>query len=164
MIIDFKYAEQEDLRRIVETYNSTISSRMVTADTEEISVHSKQAWFDSHSASKRPLWVVSCNDEYAGWMSFNSFYGRPAYSGTVEISIYLEEKFRGKGLGKLCLQMALDIAPELKVHSLLGFIFGHNTTSLNLFYSFGFEKWAHLPGVANLDGNMRDLLILGKKV
>jgi L-amino acid N-acyltransferase YncA len=60
--------------------------------------------------------------------------------------------------------MALDIAPELKVHSLLGFIFGHNTTSLNLFYSFGFEKWAHLPGVANLDGNMRDLLILGKKV
>jgi phosphinothricin acetyltransferase len=42
--------------------------------------------------------------------------------------------------------------------------FGHNTISLNLFYQFGFEKWAHLPEVANLDGIYRDLIILGKKV
>ncbi|WP_317900159.1 GNAT family N-acetyltransferase [Aurantibacillus circumpalustris] len=164
MTIDFRYAKHEDLAKIVETYNSTIPSRVVTADTEEISVQSRQEWFDSHSQDKRPLWIVSCNEEYAGWMSFNSFYGRPAYQGAIEISIYLEDKFRGKGLGKICLQMAIDVAPELNIHSLLGFIFGHNDTSLKLFYSFGFEKWAHLPGIANLDGTMRDLLILGKKV
>jgi L-amino acid N-acyltransferase YncA len=104
------------------------------------------------------------NDEYAGWMSFNSFYGRPAYHGTVEVSIYLEEKFRGKGLGKECLEKAIAEAPAMKIHTLLGFIFGHNVPSLKLFDQFGFEKWAHLPEVANMDGEMRDLIIVGRKV
>jgi L-amino acid N-acyltransferase YncA len=161
---DFRFAEEKDLPAIVKTYNSTIASRLVTADLEEVSVESKRDWFNSHSKNKRPLWIVMYNGEYAGWMSFNSFYGRPAYDGTVEVSIYLEEKFRRKGLGKSCLQKALEVAPEYKIHSLLGFIFGHNLPSLNLFHLFGFEEWAHLPGVANLDGVLRDLIILGKKV
>jgi L-amino acid N-acyltransferase YncA len=164
MTISYKYAQINDLEKIVETYNSTVTSRLVTADLEPVSAESKLDWFNAHSELKRPLWVVFLDNEYAGWMSFNSFYGRPAYDGTVELSIYLEEKFRGKGLGKSCLEKAIKEAPGLKINNLLGFIFGHNEPSLNLFYQFGFEKWAHFPGVANMDGVLRDLLILGKKV
>jgi L-amino acid N-acyltransferase YncA len=161
---DFRFAEEKDLEAIVKTYNSTVASRLVTADLEEVSMESKREWFNAHSKNKRPLWVVLYQGEYAGWMSFNSFYGRPAYDGTVEVSIYLEEKFRGMGLGKTCLEKALEVAPGYKIHSLLGFIFGHNMPSLNLFRQFGFEEWANLPRVANLDGVFRDLIILGKKV
>ncbi len=164
MNIEFKYAQPVDLLKVVQTYNSTIESRMVTADTEIVSVDDKKKWFDSHSAEKRPLWLVIADGNYAGWMSFSSFYGRPAYDGTVELSIYLEEKYRQFGIGKKCLSKAIEVSPSLKIHTLLGFIFGHNTISLNLFYQFGFEKWAHLPEVANLDGIYRDLIILGKKV
>jgi L-amino acid N-acyltransferase YncA len=162
--IEFKYAEPGDLAKIVATYNSTVPSRLVTADLEAVSVESKRAWFEAHNQNKRPLWIVLADSEYAGWMSFNSFYGRPAYDGTVEVSIYLDEKSRGQGLGKACLAKAIEVAPAFKIQSLLGFIFGHNTPSLNLFYGFGFEKWAQLPEVANLDGTLRDLIILGKKV
>jgi phosphinothricin acetyltransferase len=164
MTIAFHSALKEDLPAIVATYNSTIASRLVTADLEPVPVESKQAWFDAHSPNRRPLWLVTADDHYAGWMSFNSFYGRPAYDGTVEVSIYLEEKYRGKGLGKACLQKAIAEAPGLGILNLLGFIFGHNTPSLELFYDFGFEKWAHLPGVANMDGTLRDLIIVGKKI
>jgi L-amino acid N-acyltransferase YncA len=164
MQIDFRYAQQSDLPRIVDTYNSTVASRLVTADLEKVSIESKQAWFDAHTANHRPLWVVLSDNNYVGWMSFNSFYGRPAYDGTVEVSIYLEENFRGQGIGKICLEKAIAIAPELKIDNLLGFIFGHNTASLNLFYQFGFEKWAHLPGVANMAGVLRDLIIVGRKI
>ncbi|MDI1354797.1 MAG: GNAT family N-acetyltransferase [bacterium] len=162
--MQFRNAAKEDLALIVATYNSTIASRLVTADLEEVSVASRQHWFDAHSGAKRPLWIVMYDGNYAGWMSFNSFYGRPAYDGTVEVSIYLEEKFRGKGLGRACLQKAIEEAPRFKIHSLLGFIFGHNVASISLFKKFGFEKWGHLPTVANMDGVMRDLLIFGKKV
>jgi phosphinothricin acetyltransferase len=164
MIVEFTYATLEDLPRIVETYNSTIPSRLVTADLEPVSVVSKLQWFNAHSNAKRPLWIVNCDGEYAGWMSFNSFYGRPAYDCTVEVSIYLEESFRGKGLGKICLQKAIYSSGDLAVKNLLGFIFGHNEPSLKLFKQFGFETWAHLPGVANMDGIERDLIILGKKI
>lgn len=163
MYFDFKIAAPDDLPKIVATYNSTILSRHVTADLEPVSVESKRAWFDAHDAKKRPLWLVLAEGEYAGWMSFNSFYGRPAYDGTVEVSIYLEENFRGKGLGKICLQKALDVSPDLNIRILLGFIFGHNSNSLKLFDRFGFERWAHLPEVAEMDGIYRDLVIVGRK-
>lgn len=164
MRTEFRFAEQKDLPAIVATYNASIPSRLVTADLEPVTVESRLNWFAAHNREERPLWIVLADDSYAGWLSFNSFYGRPAYSGTAEISIYLEEAYKGKGLGKACLQKALQEAPSLKVLNLLGFIFGHNTPSLNLFYNSGFEKWAHLPGIANMDGVFRDLLIVGKKI
>lgn len=163
MKVEFKYANVEDLSLIVETYNSTIPSQMVTADLIPVSVESKLAWFYLHSNEKRPLWLVMCDEQYAGWMSFNSFYGRPAYDGTVEVSIYLAEQFRYKGLGKICLQMAIDVAPSLNIHTLLGYIFGHNANSLSLFHQFNFENWALLPKIANMNGVMRDLVIVGLK-
>ncbi len=163
MKLDFKYATQNDLPLVVATYNATVASRMVTADLEEVTVESKQNWFDAHQATTRPLWILEADGTYAGWMSFNSFYGRPAYSGTAEISIYIEQSAQGKGLGKACLLKALEEAPALGLHTLLGFIFGHNTISLNLFEAFGFERWATLPKVANMDGYMRDLIIVGIK-
>ncbi len=54
----YRGAVQEDLVKIVEIYNSTVASRMVTADTEPVSVSSKQRWFDEHSSDRRPLWIV----------------------------------------------------------------------------------------------------------
>ncbi len=47
---------------------------------------------------------------------------------------------------------------------LVGFIFGHNEPSLKLFYKYEFEKWAHFPKVANMDGIERDLIILGLRI
>lgn len=164
MTITFASAHQSDLEKIVSTYNSTIASRLVTADLEPVSIESKQLWFDAHSENKRPLWIVFVNNTYAGWMSFNSFYGRPAYDGTVEVSIYLEESARGNGLGKACLQKAFDVCSDLNIKTLLGFIFDHNEPSLQLFYKMGFEKWAHLPKIANMIDAERGLIILGKRV
>lgn len=161
MKVEFKYAGAADLKKIVDTYNSTIPSRLVTADLEPVSVESKLDWFNTHNRTNRPLWIVLVNQEYGGWVSFNSFYGRSAYNMTAEVSIYLEEKLRGKGLGNSCLQKAIDEAKKRGIKNLLGFVFGHNETSLKLFNKFKFEKWAHLPKVANMDGVERDLIILG---
>ena len=159
-------ARQQDLPVIVEIYNSTVASREVTADTEPVSVASRQAWFDEHDPQRRPLWVIHAagESEVLGWISYSNFYGRPAYSGTAELSIYIAEAARGKGIGRYCLEQAIAYAPSIAVHTLLGFIFGHNVPSLALFKKFGFETWANLPRVANLDGIERDLIILGKRV
>lgn len=164
MTINYYHAKQTDLSKIVSTYNSTVASRLVTADLEPVTVESKQEWFDAHSSNRRPLWIIEVDGVYSGWMSFNSFYGRPAYDGTVEVSIYLEEKARGKGLGKTCLQKAFDSCKELNIKTLLGFIFDHNEPSLQLFYKMGFEKWAHLPKIANMIDAERGLIILGKRI
>jgi phosphinothricin acetyltransferase len=165
-----RLARLEDLPAIVAIYNSTIASREVTADTEPITVDSRRLWFHDHSPERRPLWVIHRADDTAaapeilGWLSYSNFYGRPAYNGTAELSVYIAQAWRGKGIGQYCLREAIAHAPSIGVHTLLGFIFGHNIPSLGLFEKFGFAMWANLPRVANLDGVERDLVILGKRV
>ncbi len=79
----------EDLPAIVAIYNSMVPTRMVTADTESVSVASRERWFAEHSPIRRPLWVAEDNGQVAGWLSYSSFYGRPAYDRTCEVSVYL---------------------------------------------------------------------------
>jgi hypothetical protein len=59
------------------------------------------------------------------------------------------------------LQHAITRAPSLGITALVGLIFGHNEPSLKLFKRLGFERWAFLPGVAQLDGVERDLVVVG---
>ncbi len=165
MMLRFRDAVESDLEMIVAIYNSTISSRMVTADTEPVTVKSRKSWFDEHTPSKRPLWVIENEDEeIIGWVSFQNFYGRPAYDATAEISIYLHESARGKGIGKKVLEYCLQKAPEYHIKTLLGFIFAHNQPSLKLFMESGFEEWAYLPNIAVLDGQEKGLKIVGKRL
>ena len=162
--IIFRDATVEDLPIIVDIYNSTIQSRMVTADTEPISINDRVEWLNKHTHDKRPLWVVEYEGKDCGWVSFQSFYGRPAYNGTVEVSIYFHKDFRGQGLGKKTLAKVIEACPKYEIETLLGFIFAHNEPSIKLFTSFGFERWGHLPEVAKLDGIKKDLLIFGRRI
>lgn len=157
-------AQLSDLERIVDIYNTTIASRMVTADLEPATVDSKRAWFDEHSPDFRPLWILLIEGEIAAWFSFQSFYGRPAYNATAEISIYIAEQYRGRGFGSVLMRKAIEESPRLGVTTLLGFVFGHNEPSLALLRKFGFEVWGNLPKVAVLDGIERDLVISGRRV
>ena len=162
--MNFRNATLNDLPAIVEIYNSTIASRMVTADTEPVTTANRLNWFHQHTPGERPLWIVENDGHMIGWVSFQDFYGRPAYQGTAEISIYLNEKERGKGYGKKILQYAIEHAPPLGIKTLLGFIFSHNIPSIQLFIAAGFEEWADLKKIALLDGKEYGLKILGKRI
>ncbi|MGV2287714.1 N-acetyltransferase family protein [Trinickia sp. YCB016] len=160
----YRDATLDDLPAIVAIYNSTVAGRQVTADLEPVTLDSRVAWFHAHGPQARPLWVVEEAGRVIAWLSFSDFYGRPAYSRTAEVSIYLDESARGKGLGKKLLAASLDVAPRLSIDTVLGFIFGHNAPSLALFRHFGFDEWGRLPRVAVLDGVERDLVILGRRL
>jgi L-amino acid N-acyltransferase YncA len=157
-------AEVNHLESIVEIYNSTIPSRTVTADLEPVTVESRRKWFDEHAADFRPLWVVMIQEKIVAWLSFQSFYGRPAYNATAEVSIYISEEQRSKGLGSILLEKAIQECPRLSINTLVGFIFAHNEPSLALLKKYKFEQWGYLPKIANLDGVERDLVIMGKRI
>ena len=159
-----RIATRDDLTRIVEIYNSTIASRMVTADLQPVTVASRVKWLEEHDPNFRPLWVIQRDREITGWLSFSSFYGRPAYDKTAEVSVYVDARFRGQGVGAYLLGAAVAHAPAIRVDTLLGFIFAHNIPSIRLFEKFRFVRWAHMPGVARLEDVDRDLLLVGRKV
>ena len=157
-------AIEADLPAIVSIYNSTIPTRLSTADTTPVSVESRLPWFHEHTPTNRPLWVLEIDGAIAGWFSFQSFYGRPAYHATAEVSVYTSATHRRLGIGRQLLAEGIRRAPDLGLHTLVGFIFGHNTPSLGLFESFRFRRWGVLPRVAELDGIERDLVIVGRRL
>ena len=162
--MEIRDATLNDLPVIVAIYNTTVPTRLVTADTEPVSVASREKWFAEHSPSQRPLWVACEGKQVVGWLSFSSFYGRPAYQATCEVSVYLAPEYRRRGLGTQLVQRCIEHAPKISATTLLGFIFGHNTPSLSLFEKLGFSRWGNLPRVAVLDGIERDLVIVGRRV
>ncbi|WEV38801.1 GNAT family N-acetyltransferase [Lactobacillus sp. ESL0680] len=162
MAVEFIPAKQEDLPAIVAIYNQNVASKSVTADLQPVSVSQRQEWFNDHN-EKRPLWIIEVNNQLAGWLSLESFYGRAAYHATVEISIYLDRKFQHQGLGTKALEYVTAQTKRLEINTILAYIFGANKASQALFKAAGYQVYGHLPKVADMDGQLIDLDILGKK-
>jgi len=162
--MNLRTAVESDLAAITRIYNAAIPERLATADTEVVSVESRRDWFYAHTIDRHPIWVSEQDGVVAGWLSLQPFYGRPAYRKTVEVSIYVDPSWQGQGIGKKLMRHSIESCPELEITTLLGFIFGHNQPSLNLFHRFGFEPWGHLPQIAELDRVERDLVILGRRI
>ena len=164
-MLKFRNASIDDLSVIVKIYNATIPARIATADLTPVSVESKLNWFHQHNPQSRPLWIIeNIDNNIIGWLSFNDFYGRPAYSGTAEISLYIDELYQNKGYGEISLNHAISQCKSLKIHTLLGFVFARNEPSLKLIKKVGFVEWANLIDVALLDEKYESLKIYGLKV
>ena len=155
-------AVEADLPAIVEIYNATVPTRMVTAELEPATVEARLPWFREHSSEHYPFWVAESEGRVIAWLDFKRFLPRCAYRGTAEISVYVDDEFRRRGVGQRLLEQAIARAPSLGITALVGLIFGHNEPSLKLFQRLGFERWGFFPGVAQLDGVERDLVVMGQ--
>lgn len=163
MSISFKLAQQNDLPRIVEIYNQTISLKNVTADIKPVTVADREEWFAAFSPDKYPLWVMqdATSQQIIGWVGLEAFYGRAAYQQTAEISIYIDQNSRGQHIGSQAFAFVGSQLPRLNLHNLVGFVFKQNPASLGLFKKQGFSQWGFLPQVAQIDANYLDLVIVG---
>ncbi|CAN5119385.1 GNAT family N-acetyltransferase [soil metagenome] len=157
-------AAEADLPAIVEIFNATVPTRMSTAVLEPVSVEERRVWFHEHSPDRHPLWVLEIDRAIAGWLSFHSFITRCAYRGTVEVSVYVHDGFRRRGVARALIQKGLAECPRLEITTLVGLIMGHNSASLELFERLGFERWGVLPRVTRLDGVDRDIVIVGRHI
>ena len=159
--VKIRDARDSDLPAIVKIYNAAIATRISTAQLEPVTLEARRHWLKDHSPNRHPFWVLEIGGEVAGWLTLKSFLPRCAYRDTAEVSVYVDEKFRRRGIGRALLAEAIARAPSLGINAMVGLIFAHNEPSLRLFEQLGFEKWGHLPRVARLDEVECDLTIMG---
>ena len=129
-----RHACPGDLPRIFEIYNASIPGRLATADTEPVTLASREGWFRDVDPARRPLWVHCDGDQPPmAWLSLRSFYGRPAYAATVEVGVYTAPEGLRQGRAKALLAHAVAAMNGLKVRTMLAYVFAHNAPSLALF-------------------------------
>ncbi|PYK19568.1 MAG: hypothetical protein DME55_04520 [Verrucomicrobia bacterium] len=112
-------AVEADLPIIVEIYNATVPTRMVTAELEPTTVETRLPWFREHSPEQYPFWVAELEGHVIAWLDFKKFLPRCAYRGTAEISVYVDEEFRRRGVGQRLLEHAIARAPSLGITALV---------------------------------------------
>jgi phosphinothricin acetyltransferase len=153
-----------DLPTIIKIYNAAIATRMATAQLTPVTLQERRDWLKQHSPDRHPFWVLEIDRHIAGWLTLKPFLPRCAYRGTAEVSVYVDEKFRRRGVARTLLAEAISSASSLQINAMVGLIFAHNEPSLKLFEQLGFEKWGLLPQIAQLDDVERDLTIVGRHV
>lgn len=156
-------ALHEELPAIVEIYNQGVMTRISTGDTDTVAVAERIEWFDEHQSDAYPLLVAEVNGIVVGWGSLSPYRpGRRAFLRTVEISYYIHNSYKRRGIASGLITSLLKKCSELGSRSVFAIVLSENLASISLLEKFGFEQWGHLPAVAEIDGKKLDHLYYGK--
>ena len=125
---------------ILAIFNEAILNSTALYDYKPRTRDSMAGWFEAKAKGKFP--VIGIEDEAGELMGFASmgvFRAFPAYKYTVEHSVYVDARFRGRGIGKRLLQEIIAAAQKQDYHILVGAIDAANTVSIRLHESMGFS-------------------------
>ena len=96
----------------------------------------------------------------SGWASLSPYSDRSAYADTVEISIYLWEKHRGKGVGKALMKALLEQGRLAGIHAVLARITEGNQVSIKLHEDNGFWMIGTMKEVGRKFGKVLDVYFM----
>jgi len=158
-------ARQADLARIAEIYNQAVALKSATADLDPIEPGDRVRWLEEHVPEKYPIYVAEVDDKVIGWCSLSPYRpGRMALRYTAEISYYIHEGYRRKGIGSALVKHAIAQCEKLGIKTLFALLLDVNVASVKLLEKHDFAKWGHMPNVADFDGQECGHLIYGLRV
>ena len=113
---------------ILAIFNDAILNSTALYDYKPRSRESMTAWFEAKAKGKFPvIGIESDSGELMGFGSYGTFRAFPAYKYTVEHSVYVDARFRGRGVGKRLLQEIITTAQRQDYHVLVGAIDASNS-------------------------------------
>ncbi len=154
-------AELSDLDTITEIYNQAILTTTATFDTEPKDASERLQWFQSHDG-RYPILVAVVNEKVVGWGALSRWSDRAGYDGTAETSFYVEEGYRGQGIGRKLKVVLIDEARRAGLHTLIARVASGSDQSLHIIESLGFTRVGTMREVGRKFGRLLDVHILQK--
>jgi len=168
-----RLVEVDDAAAIREIYNVEIGEASVTFDLVARSAEDQLEWIDRHRGAHAVLVAVAEPDEgdadlprgaagdaVLGFASLSPFRERPAYATTVEDSVYVHRRARGRGVGRRLLEDLLVAARDAGFHAVIARIISTNEGSIRLHRTCGFEHVGVEHEVGRKHGRWLDVVEL----
>ncbi|MFF8608891.1 GNAT family N-acetyltransferase [Streptomyces sp. NPDC015346] len=137
-----------DLASLTELYNHYVRETAITFDTEPFTPEQRLPWLRSHPEDGPHRLLVAHhvrNDRketdggILGYATSSAFRPKPAYSTSVEVSVYLSPDAAGRGVGTLLYGALFEALAGEDVHRAYAGIALPNEPSARLHARFGFR-------------------------
>jgi L-amino acid N-acyltransferase YncA len=147
-----------------ESVRSIYLEGLVTGDaTFETEAPCWEKWDESHLSVPRLVAVSQTEGGIVGWAALAPVSTRAVYGGVGEVSVYVADSFRGKGIGKVLLKQLIVQSEQKGVWTLQASVFPENTASLALHEICGFRVVGTRRRIGTLQGIWRDTVLLERR-
>lgn len=134
-----RMATPEDAARVAEIYRPYVENTAVTFETvppDEAAMRSRIA----EHLKAYPYLVMEEEGRVVGYAYAGAFHERYAYRPTVELSVYVDEAFRGAGRGEALIRELLSrLKADPRYFTAMAVIVHPNPRSERMFEKLGFE-------------------------
>ena len=154
-IDQMRASDWEQVRAI---YLEGIRTGQATFETEAPSC---EGWNESHLPFARL--VRREGETVLGWAALSAVSQREVYRGVAEVTVYVAESARGRGIGRALLEALIEASESNGVWTLQASIFPENIASVELHRRCGFREVGRRERIARLRGVWRDTLLFERR-
>ena len=158
--IAIRPASPDDWNSIRSIYLEGLATGHATFETE---APSWEKWDSAHLTVPRLVAVASSDRSVVGWAALSRVSPRAAYGGVAEVSVYVADNFRGKGVGKALLKQLVIESEQEGLWTLQASVFPENIASLAVHKICGFREVGTRRRIGMLHGIWRDTVLLERR-
>ena len=155
-----RLATLDDAEAIRAIYNLEVTESTATFDLVPRSPEVQREWLQARSGAHAVVVAVEEPDTVCGFGSLSAWRDRPAYSTTVEDSVYVHREHQGKGVGKAILTELVSTAVGHGFHACMARIVGGHDVSIALHAACGFEIVGTEREVGRKFGKWLDVVLM----
>tara|TARA_R110000868_G_scaffold234973_1_gene488666 strand:+ start:299 stop:796 length:498 start_codon:yes stop_codon:yes gene_type:complete len=139
MEIKLRAYKTEDTQAILDIINYNILHSTALYDYNIRTYEQQKAILDDKLAKNFPVIVAELDGVVTGFGMYSEFRFKEAYKFTVEHSVYVNNDYHGKGIGKIILTELIAMAKNQGLHTMIGVIDAENQSSIDFHEKFGFK-------------------------
>ena len=156
--MEIKQITEQDYPEIATIYLSGIATGNATFQTDA------PTWKDWDAGHLQTCRIAAYEGrQMLGWAALTPVSSRCVYAGVAEVSVYVDEQQRGKGVGKILLNELIKESEAVGLWTLQAGIFPENTSSIKLHEQCGFRVIGYREKIGSMKGVWRDNMILERR-
>jgi len=157
--LNIREMKPEDWQIVRSIYEEGIATELATFETQS---PEWEKWDKAHIQTCR---LVA--EEYSlgivGWAALSPVSNREVYSGVMEVSVYVAQASRGKGIGKKLLQRLIKDSEANGIWTLQSAILSENEASIRLHLISGFRLVGKRERLGKLNKQWRDVVLMERR-
>jgi phosphinothricin acetyltransferase len=154
--MEIRQVKLEDAAQIAEIYNYYIKNTHQTFEIEPLSAEEMRGRI-AGIISTYPYLVAEEDNKILGYACASQFNLQRAYEFSAEVSIYVRNDAKGKGIGTQLYDRLFEELRETDIHAIIAAISLPNEASVRFHEKMGFSKVAHFREVGYKLGRWVDV-------